>query len=92
MLCVIKQPDWKHRLVVPVPLFLVDEVLAVASWGLRMARFSRLSIVKIGTKNVNLAKACDSVEYAWRSMRKAGPFTLVEVNSGDGTQVEIRLI
>ncbi|MDP3486408.1 MAG: hypothetical protein Q8S19_00560 [Bacillota bacterium] len=80
MLCVIKHPEWKYRLIVTVPLFLVDEVLAVASWGIRMARFSRFK------------KVCNSVEYAWRSVRNAGPFTLVEVNGGDGTQVEIRLI
>ena len=92
LLCVVKLPEWKHRLIIPVPLFLVDEVMDLASWGIRLARFSRRSTLKVGIKMADIERICGSVESAWWAMRKAGSFTLAQVDSRDGTKVEIRLI
>lgn len=89
MLCVVQMPDWKHRLVLPVPLFLVDELLALVPIATRIARLTPASVV---LDKVDVDKINHMVVATWQKIRAAGSFTIAEINSDDGTRVKIQLI
>lgn len=89
MLCVVQLPEWKHRLVVPVPLFLVDELLAIVPLITRVARLTPAGAV---LEKVNADKIGHMVNDVWHKIRAAGSFTVVEFNDKDGTRVKIRFI
>ena len=91
LLCVVKESSWKYPLVVPVPLFLMDELLDLTGYVLRFMRHKKMRI----PTEFNGVKVDDVIKVlrgSWREIRRAGSFTLVEVNDADGTKVSVKLI
>lgn len=88
MLCIIKVPEYRHRIIVPIPLFLVDEILDIGVTILGLINRKHLPRELHNGQVQGIFKA---VCGAWREIRRAGSFTLVDVQSG-GTCVSIRLI
>lgn len=89
MLFTIRLPDWKHSLVLPIPLFLFDDIVSFA--------FSITSLVgrtmnKKLFNEMTLKELVNTLESAWYSIRRAGAYTLVDVNSDDGTRISIKMI
>ncbi|KAF0195358.1 MAG: hypothetical protein FD169_1448 [Bacillota bacterium] len=89
LLCVVQLSEWKYRLILPVPLFLVDELLAIVPMLTWIARLTPSSAV---LEKVDADKICRMVFVVWRKIRVAGSFTMVEVNDNDGTKVKIQLL
>lgn len=89
MLCVIKMPDWRHRLIIPFPIFLLDDVIALAAWATRFIPAHVGSNLPFGT---DIKKVLSKIPEVWDTFRHAGPFTVVEFVDGSGTKVSIRMI
>lgn len=89
MLCVIQIPEWKRRLIIPLPLFLVDEILALVPLALSVVRLTPAAKV---VKKVDINKVYPVIAETWRTLRHSGPFTVVDLASGDGTRVLLKII
>jgi len=82
MLCIIRLPSWKLPLVLPLPIFLVDEILdALEQWG----RFFLF-------RNKGLSRILGGLREAWRGVRMVGAYTLLEVRTKDGVHVAFKFL
>jgi len=88
LLCVVQLPDWKHRLVLPLPLFLVDELLDLVPLLMRIARLTPASAV---LERVDVDRISRMVTMSWNKIRRAGSFTIIEIDN-DGTKVKLQLL
>lgn len=88
MLCIIKVPELRRRIILPIPLFLVDEILDIGSVVFSLINRKYLPR-ELNDKQIQ--GILNAVRAAWREIRRAGSFTLVDVNSG-GAQVSIKVV
>lgn len=100
LLCEVKPAGWNHRLTVPVPLFIVDDLLD--SWPLvrrvlhkclpndkigQVEQILQENGVKLDMKALNVR----DIKRFWRKFRNLGRFTLVDVESED-VLVKVKLL
>jgi len=89
LLCIVKAPDLKHRIIVPIPLFLIDDLLSVVPLAIRIAKLTPASRV---LKKVDVERIWHVIESSWKSLRHAGSFTMVDFSAKDGTRIYVRMV
>jgi len=82
MLCIVRLPSWRLPLVLPLPIFLIDDILdALEQWGrFFLFRKKRLSHIFGG------------LQEGWRRVRALGSYTLLEVRTKDGVHVLLKFL
>lgn len=94
LICSVRVPDWRHRLVIPVPLLVLDDLLqtGLSIWKL-VSRFRPQLHDQLSQHLPEVRAALREVPQLMAELRHAGPFTLVEVNNPDeGVEVLVRLV
>ncbi len=87
LVVLVKPAKWRFPLVLPLPLFLVDEVLELVE--LAFCLFGRKHIPAKWRSTASRAVA--DMRRFWRSTRRAGAFTLVDVETRE-VRVSVRLL
>ncbi|MBT9156544.1 MAG: hypothetical protein DDT37_01530 [Firmicutes bacterium] len=86
LVVMVKPVAWRFPLILPVPLFLVDELLEIGETAYYF----------LGRKHVprkwreTASRGIEGMRRVWRSIRRAGTFTLVDVEAS-GVRVWVRL-
>ncbi len=94
LVCNIKVPDLRRRIVVPLPLWVLDDLLQAcfSIWKL-VARFRPELPASMDRHLPGANAALSDVSRLFATLRDVGPFTLVDVDSpADGVRVSIKLI
>lgn len=94
LVCSVKLPERRRRLVIPVPLLVLDDLLQTGLfvWQL-VCRFRPQLSAALDGHLPQVRAALQAVPQLMRTLRTAGPFTMVEVaDPGEGVEVTVRLI
>lgn len=94
LVCNIKVPSLRHRIVIPLPLWVLDDLLqagfSIWTW---VARFRPELPASMDRHLPGATAALSDVSHLFGALRQVGPFTLVEVdNPADGVRVSIKLV
>jgi len=87
LLIFIKPAAWRIPLVLVVPLFLVDELLEICETLYYV--FGRRKVPRQWRESAD--KAVTGIRRVWRSTRRAGAFTLVDIKA-EGVRISVRLV
>lgn len=96
LLVKVKPDDWKHKLVIPVPIFLVDEIIKAAPWVIKLWKkyapdSYESTVEQCQELGIDMGAVQESLYELWRAIRRAGSFTIVDVKAED-TEVEVKFI
>ncbi len=82
----------KHRIVLPFPLFVIDDILEPLGLlgGLLPLRFP-ISLARRFSLRLDVGALAGAVSDVWRSLRWKGTFTLADVNQ-DGVEISVRFV
>lgn len=93
----VRPPDWKVGLLVPVPLFVLEEALEaaallVSAWLCLGRKQPRAAVRVFGIEGSSSLKDVVHIPAAFiRGLRSQGKFTVAEVRDGS-THVSVRLV
>lgn len=94
LVCHIKVPDLRHRILIPLPLWVLDDLLqaAFSIWSL-VIRLRPGLTDGIDSHLPGMSSIVPDVGRLFSTLRHAGPFTLVDVDDPtEGVKVSIKLI
>jgi hypothetical protein len=81
-------PEWRWGLTLPLPLFVLDEVIYAVS---RVAYFAGKRIGEPVLADIPIKNIAQGLEELWYALRKEGAYTLVEV-CADDVRLTLRFI
>ena len=87
LVVLVRPSAWRFPLIIPVPLFLVDELLEIGETLYCLLGNRRVPLKWRESTN----KAMQGMRRIWRSTRRAGSFTLVDIEA-EGVRVWVRLV
>ncbi len=94
MVCDVKTPELRRRLVIPLPLLVLEDLLCAGLdlWKLTVRFMPRLA--SSADQYMSIANSVlPELASVFSVLRQAGPFTLVEVNDpASGVRVSIRTL
>ncbi|MBS3938627.1 MAG: hypothetical protein KGZ50_08670 [Peptococcaceae bacterium] len=95
LLCTVRFPGRRLPLIIPLPIFLVDELLdSLGSflWLVPLPRGLKQKGRVFLFSAATLPLALQTAQRAWHKIRMSGSYTLLEVRSQQGVHVLIKFI
>jgi len=96
LVCIVRPAGWRLPLVLPLPIFLVDEIIEageVLLWLLSLKFGGRRRWGKfLFNLQPFLRGGLPKVREAWRKVRRSGSYVLFEAEQKSGLKVTIKFI
>jgi len=96
LLCIVRPAGWRLPLVLPLPIFLVDELLEAGEALLWLFSLKFLGHRRLGRLLLSfqpfLRGGLPKVREAWRKVRRSGSYTIFETEQKSGLKVTIKFI